>query len=208
AVLEYAREQHEAPVALLMRGRVETIPGVTPTGVRGLAALGEVLAELRLAPDVATGLARYLFSLSSLGQRLLAGVASGDEEAGATAAQLSQLLTLARAFDDQRRQQRETAESGGPSRAATRGGAAWAAFLDYVRVVGLLRQEGAAALDDALAARGDGVRVLTVHASKGLEFPVVYLPGLADRRLPVPPPAERSPAPPPPGAKSGRGAGT
>ena len=40
------------------------------------------------------------------------------------------------------------------------------------------------------------IRVMTVHASKGLEFPVVYLPGLVQQRFPMkkmhnfaPPPA-------------------
>src|SRR2546421_12725545 len=45
--------------------------------------------------------------------------------------------------------------------------------------------------------RPDVIRVMTVHASKGLEFPVVYLPGLIQRNFPLQ--AHANPAPTPVG---------
>src|SRR5438477_12135741 len=39
------------------------------------------------------------------------------------------------------------------------------------------------------------IRVMTVHASKGLEFPVVYLPGLIQRNFPLQARANPVPAP-------------
>src|SRR5262249_5564031 len=47
------------------------------------------------------------------------------------------------------------------------------------------------------AAESDAVRLLTIHASKGLEFDTVYLPALAQRYFPAP--RRREPCPPPPG---------
>ena len=55
----------------------------------------------------------------------------------------------------------------------------------FVRHLGLLQEAG----DDPPQAEPDGdedaVSVLTVHRAKGLEFPVVYLPGLVERRFPT-----------------------
>jgi superfamily I DNA/RNA helicase/Zn-dependent peptidase ImmA (M78 family)/CRISPR/Cas system-associated exonuclease Cas4 (RecB family) len=180
-VLDAARLLHLQPTMLLAQGLAE-VEGISAAGRRGLAALAAVVAELRQAPDVATGLARYLFSLTHIAQRLLAAAAEGDERAKARSSYLAQLLTLARAFEDQHQ-----AILGDVPRPATaeRIGADWAGFLDYIRVATLLRQENGGAAEDVLASDRDGVRVLTVHGSKGLEFPVVYLPGLADRRFPM-----------------------
>ncbi|HLJ81456.1 MAG TPA: 3'-5' exonuclease, partial [Ktedonobacterales bacterium] len=54
-----------------------------------------------------------------------------------------------------------------------------------MRIVAALRQEAGGNADELAGDTMDSVRVLTVHASKGLEFPVVYIPGLADRRFPI-----------------------
>jgi DNA helicase II / ATP-dependent DNA helicase PcrA len=73
-------------------------------------------------------------------------------------------------------------------------------FLDYLNVMLTLRQDGAAHQQGTESKDGqvpDGIRVLTVHASKGLEFPIVYLPGLVQRRFPMS--ARSSPIPAPVG---------
>ncbi|MGH2509126.1 MAG: 3'-5' exonuclease, partial [Ktedonobacteraceae bacterium] len=72
-------------------------------------------------------------------------------------------------------------------------------FLAYLHVLANLRQESEGKReesDEAAAETPDLLRIMTVHASKGLEFPVVYLPGLVQNRFPsrkqhnpVPPPA-------------------
>src|SRR5207237_253191 len=53
-------------------------------------------------------------------------------------------------------------------------------------------------------AQTDAVRVLTVHAAKGREFPVVYVPNLAEGRFP---PRARPPATPLPPDLNARGNG-
>lgn len=71
------------------------------------------------------------------------------------------------------------------------------AFLDNVRRLEILGEEKQQRqLPDAAKAI-DAVRLLTIHASKGLQFSVVYLPGLGKGQFP----AKRHPhpCPPPPG---------
>ena len=188
-LLELARERGVAPLALVRDG-LDDVPEISPESLKALERLADVVTALRLAPDVATGLARYLFELTALGQDLLAGVAAGDETAQLRAAHIARLLSLARAFEDQRSATRENTTPPRP------GDARWAEFLDYLRVLTELRQDAAGA-EEMVASADEGVWVLTVHASKGLEFPVVLLPGLAERRFPVQ--SRHDFTPPPPG---------
>jgi ATP-dependent DNA helicase UvrD/PcrA len=187
AVLAAAQGPRATPPALLLSEQ-DTVPGLTPAGRSGLARLGKVLGELRRSPDIATGLARYFFALTGIGARLLAGVPAGDPSSPSSAAHFARLFALGRAFDEARRSQTDAATPNGRS-------ADWAGFLEYVRVMAMLRQEAAGA-DEAAAEEASSLRVLTVHASKGLEFPVVYLPGLADRRFPSQRRADPAPLPP------------
>lgn len=179
-------------------------PTVSPEGRAGLTRLSDILSELRRAPNVATGLARYVFSLTDLGERILSQVVSAatratehSMSAGVTGSELThddarrealligRLLLLARAYDTQRaaEAQRARNDAEAPTRSPTNAPefADWGGFLDYIRTLISLGQTGGA--DDPLAA--EAVRVLTVHGSKGLEFPVVYLPGLVNRRFPM-----------------------
>jgi DNA helicase-2/ATP-dependent DNA helicase PcrA len=63
------------------------------------------------------------------------------------------------------------------------GGPSLEAFLDYLD---LLREErGTEALDTAAVSGSDAVVLLTVHRSKGLEWPVVFLPALCQDTFPA-----------------------
>lgn len=59
------------------------------------------------------------------------------------------------------------------------------AFLDYVRRLEQYGEEKQLRQPPTWASDIDAVRMLTVHASKGLEFPVVYIPQIAKGRFPL-----------------------
>jgi DNA helicase II / ATP-dependent DNA helicase PcrA len=187
SVLREARERHVPPLALLNDpAALEALGDLTPADVTGLTHLAAILPGLRAAPDAATGLARYLFAATALGRQALA---DATPEGRQRASRLARLLALARTYEDQRR---DRTPAGGRRHTAT---ADWAAFLDYVRVlVALGRDVGAEDAGGELTV--DSVRVLTVHASKGLEFPIVYLPGMANGRFPTQRRGETTPPPP------------
>ena len=64
-------------------------------------------------------------------------------------------------------------------------------LVPHLQVLVEAGEDAASAEDDD----GDAVSVLTVHRAKGLEFPVVYLVGLADGRFPARDRRERLPLP-------------
>ncbi|HEU4784003.1 MAG TPA: UvrD-helicase domain-containing protein, partial [Ktedonobacterales bacterium] len=176
-VLATARDAHTSARALLM-GHLGEVAGLSSSGKRGLRALGKALLELRAAPDVATGLARYYFSATGLGFTLMEETACGNDEARMQSGGLSHLIALARLFDDsQRATENERDRTSGAS-------ADWNGFLEYVRVLLGTPQGRAGIEEDPAGEQPDAVWVLTAHASKGLEFPVVYVPGLANGRFP------------------------
>jgi superfamily I DNA/RNA helicase len=167
-----------------------------PTRVHRLivATLGEALEQLDLGDrevgvrhliaslDGLEGLsvwqvwARYLFDTTELGRSLF-------QQSGVAAAQvriaLFRLFTLARGFAQQ------------PGLFAT--GDPRQALLGYVRFLVESGDSGPRALepDDS-----DGVRILTAHASKGLEFEAVILPHLARGEWPAQHRSETCPDPP------------
>jgi superfamily I DNA/RNA helicase len=177
-VLATARDTHTTARALLM-GHLDQAPKLSLGGRRGLRALGKALADLRTAPDVATGLARYFFAQTGLGFTLMERAEAGDGEARTQSAGLNHLMALARLFDDSQRAANDERERAQPTLAD------WNGFLEYVRVLLGTPQGRAGVEEEAISGELDAVWVLTVHASKGLEFPVVYVPGLAAGRFPT-----------------------
>lgn len=173
-VLRLARERRVAPLDAL-HGR-EAQAALSHAGVAGLRRLERIVADLRAAPSVTVGLSRYTFSLTTLGRRLL------SESAHAEAAQVARLLDICRTFDDQRA---AGALLGIGEDAPHQ--ADWSGLLDYI---GALRQLGAETKSPELAPTQDAALVMTAHAAKGLEFPIVYLPQLATTRFPL---SHRSP---------------
>lgn len=71
------------------------------------------------------------------------------------------------------------------------------AFLDYVRQLAMFGEDKYVRQPPEAAAAIDAVRLLTVHASKGLEFPVIYLPALGQGYFPAR--RQAQPCPPPVG---------
>ncbi|MGB8343624.1 MAG: 3'-5' exonuclease, partial [Ktedonobacteraceae bacterium] len=114
------------------------------------------------------------------------------------------LLNLARNYDQQQQTLRDQQQREAEARAETliveppKLHEQASGFLDYLRVLLSLGQDGGQRVQDD-EEQADVIRVMTVHASKGLEFPVVYLPNLRhnsfptiNRKSPMPPPAGMS----------------
>ncbi len=188
ALFEYAQRE-DIPAGVLL-WQPERLPPLSPQGFAGATRLADILADLRATPDLWTLLVQYAFVHTGLARRLL----QADDQASRQRLQhLRGLLDLARRFDAQERER----EAEGEAETADPG-KRWERFLEYLRVLIELRADdgGRRESEDDAAEMADIVRVMTVHASKGLEFPVVYLPQLAQQRFPVAMRGEAAPMPP------------
>lgn len=200
-LLRLCLAQQTTPLMLILR---EEDAGLSSSGSQALARLAIILKNLyRVENSVWQVLARYLLSETSLGRDLL-------EAGNSTLARMiredySRLLQYAHAYDQHwqtaRRQAEARARELGEELSELPGiKAQIQGFLEYFQILLNLRQEGEGKRtesDEEEQETPDLVRVMTVHASKGLEFPVVYLPGLAQRRFPLQ--KRPNPVPPPTG---------
>lgn len=192
-----AREQKVTPRALLFSG--ESSLAISAEGRRSLEYLANMLRSLTHASDVWSLLIQYLFDESGL-VRLLLGEPTGQNKAIMN--DLDSLLQLARRCDQQLQQRQqlraqEASERGEPEPAPLTLEEMAKGFIEYLNLLRQLRQDGGsrqrAEDDEGVAA--DIIRVMTVHASKGLEFPVVYLPDLVKRCFPLDRRGSRVPTP-------------
>jgi len=142
-------------------------PGILRIGAGSRAAASRLVADLRALSSIAherpAGEVLYAFlrQTGTLG-RLAATDALGAEEA---------LRNIARFFDIIRAQSSLLADDR-------------AAFV--ARHLQTLIEAGDDPATADLDPDADAVAVLTVHKAKGLEFPIVYLPGLVAGRFPTP----------------------
>jgi DNA helicase II / ATP-dependent DNA helicase PcrA len=167
SVFAWAKENH-----------VSFPQALSAVGYPQVAALHGHIAPLAFRGDAYAFLARYLFGPTAYLRLLLQ-----DSRPSARQQRLAlhQLLLLARAHASRLdRQERR------PQRA----------FLDHVRRL-IATQEDSRVRTPAGGDAMEGVRLLTVHGSKGLEFPVVFIPNLAKDLFPPRKPVEL--ATPPPG---------
>ncbi len=182
-------------------------PGLSREGQRSFAKLSAIIKSLYFTPAINSIwqlLAQYLFIESSIGRQLLSDAVVGTET-NALRADYADLLAQVRFFDAQALRQQEQREEASdlPDTSHTSNTPPIAervkAFLDYLTVLLTLRQDGGSRreAEEQSGATPDVIRVMTVHASKGLEFPVVYLPGIVNQKFP----AQRrwQPEPPPRG---------
>lgn len=144
--------------------RVDAIEGLTDRGREGLALLSTHLAGVEWKMTAWTLLTRYLLED---GGYLLRLVDKDDIRSQQSLIAIYQLLKFSREHHEK--------QNG-------RGGRR--TFLDAIRRLEKLNDDKAFR---AVPPEADGVpavRMMTIHASKGLEFPAVHLPQVASRHVP------------------------
>jgi DNA helicase-2/ATP-dependent DNA helicase PcrA len=162
ALFRCRREQNTSMLKAL--GRLQDVPNLSD---EGRIRLGELAADVG---PVAYKMGPHEFLLEVLfGRGRQNRVLDGDPSVAAQQRRLAvyQLLQLAFTFRSR------TAED--PKRA----------FLEHIRRLEILDEEKELRHLPAAASQIDAVRLMTVHASKGLEFPQVHLPSLTARHFPV-----------------------
>jgi superfamily I DNA/RNA helicase len=170
AVIDWAKEK---PVSIIEAlNRAAEIEGLSDQGRKGLAALGHQLEGVGPATTPWTMLTIWLFERSSYLRSIISG---NDAQQKLTA--IYQFLKVCG----------EIGESGFASRKR---------FLTRIRRIEALNDERMYRAVASEASNIDGVRVLTIHGSKGLEFKAVHLPALATRYMPANRQAIRCPPPP------------
>ncbi len=201
ALLLEARAQKTSLLTLILRE--EPPLAMSSEGARSLSKLASLVRNLsRGGSSVWSLLARYLLQETSLGRDLLA-----DEGPAARAARedYAALLQFAHSYDQrfqeaQRRSEEQARERGEEPPPAPDMQEQIRDFLEYLQILLSLRQESEGRREESAEGEESApevLRVMTVHASKGLEFPVVYLPGLSQRRFPLQ--KRHNPTPPPVG---------
>jgi DNA helicase-2/ATP-dependent DNA helicase PcrA len=161
-LLEWARERR-LPLKEAM-DRCGEVEGLSAPAVEYLAGLHRLINDLPVWGDAWHALLAYAFHPKARLRRLFS---NASDRASRRLSQVGQLAVLARAFADRE----DLVEGEGL------GG-----FIEYVR-------------EAAASKKGDGVlytppvenavQVMTVHKSKGLESPVVYVSHLAKGHFPV-----------------------
>ncbi len=193
ALLLAAREPGTNVRSLLLAGEVPL--SISVEGRHALLRLSQILQALQYASDTWSLLAQYLLIETASVRDLLSGVQSKQRDT--MLADYDRLLQLARHYDQRRA--RVLSASEGQEQSSPVLEERLKGWLEYLSLLVLLRQDGGSrqGSEDGDEENANIIHVMTVHASKGLEFPVVYMPGLVQRRFPLQ--ARASAAAPPAG---------
>ncbi|MGI8546813.1 MAG: UvrD-helicase domain-containing protein [Gemmatimonadaceae bacterium] len=181
AVLALAHE-HDMPfpAALSLAAGAASI---TLEGQRRIALLATHLEGLCYGSEAWTMLSRYLFERSAYLQVLLEDTSLASRQRRLALYRFLQFAYEQRRISHEgRRLERET----DPKRS----------FLRFVRRLAMLGNDTQLRQLPDWASDVDAVRLLTVHASKGLEFPVVFVPTLAAGKFPANRQGNACPPPP------------
>ena len=154
---------------------------ITAGGLRAIRHLSRVVGSLRHARTITGGLAAYLFEWTDFGISTVTQVRGGPPADGEFTRVLATVVRAALAYDQLVDNNVSSADPGVP----TRPRADWKGFLDFLHVVTRLRAEDSVAPRESARRASNAVQIMTVHASKGLEFPVVFIPELAQLRFPL-----------------------
>lgn len=170
----WRRAQQPVPTMLDALRRLDEVPELSDQGRAGLCRLEQDVAFVTFPMTPHQALLGFLFRRPGYLEGLLADrTVAGQQRRLA----VYQLLQFAFAF--------KRPGTGNPKRA----------FLDHVRRLEVLDEEKQLRQLPAAARDIDAVRLMTVHAAKGLEFPVVHVATLTTRHFPATNRTEACPAP-------------
>lgn len=181
AIFDHLRSLDASPASWLRKP--DDIPGVTAGGRAMVSRLGEALNGFDQAASPWTVLATVLFDRTRLAASLAESSSIADQSRGMAIWQFMNFIRV------------QPASKGLPI----------VRLLDRVRRLVRLGDERDLRQLPTAAQSIDAVRLMTIHGAKGLEFPVVHVPGLNGDTIPRTPPAP--PCPPPDGMIEG-GTGT
>jgi len=145
---------------------IDAIPGLSDAGRAMLVRLAAIVQDLNRHATPYHMLTAYLFTYSRDFQERLVRAARGSRSDQRTVRQIMLLLLLARNLAKPSLVVEDTSPYG---------------FVRYVRE---LVEAGQTDQWNDVGPATDAVRVMTVHKSKGLEFPVVFVPYLAEGQFP------------------------
>lgn len=172
AVFEHLRSTDPAPASWLQH--VQSIPGVSAAGRQALGKLSVALADFDENALPWAVLSTLLLDRTQIAAQLGPSLDLGDRTRGIA---IWQFLNFVRV------------QPSGRGLPITR-------LLDRVRRLVRLGDDRDLRQLPAAAQHLDGVRLMTIHGAKGLEFEAVHILGLNSDTIPRTPPAPPCPAPP------------
>jgi DNA helicase II / ATP-dependent DNA helicase PcrA len=162
-IADYQIPEDEVRRIVSEAGSGDVLATLAKSDHAGARTLHAHLAPIAFAGDAHSFFTRYLFGASSYLRRLVVEESVGNRQRRIA---IHQLLILAKSF-------RPDPSGEHPHRA----------FLAHTRRLLATGEETRAAIPAAIS-EIDGVRLMTVHAAKGLEFPVVFVPNLVEGMFP------------------------
>jgi hypothetical protein len=178
AVLDHLRDANGERVGAAWLQDPGDVPGLSPEGHAALAGLARALNGFDRSAPPWTVLATLLLDRTRMAARIAGATGAAERTRGIAVWQLLNFV-----------------------RAQPPGGLPITRLLDRVRRLSRLGDDRDLRQLPAAAQGLDAVRLMTIHAAKGLEFPVVHLTDLNADTLPRTPPAP--PCPPPDGMVAG-----
>lgn len=172
AFLTYAKQADKTPLVAL--ADVGSIAGLSEAGREALIRLAGDLAGTKFKSGPGTLLSHVLFNRGALLRACLNGESAADQQRRLAIHQFLQFAI-----------ENEFAAHGDPKRK----------LLDWVRRLEVFGDERALREPPTAVEGIDAVRLMTVHASKGLEFRVVHLPTLGAGLFPLSWRGQRCPLP-------------
>jgi DNA helicase-2/ATP-dependent DNA helicase PcrA len=170
--LVYAAAIEKTPLSAL--AEVDSVDGLSDEGLSALLRLGADLRSVTYKTGPGVFLCDFLFNRSTLLRACIAGDTAADQQRRLAIHQFLQFAI-----------ENDKPGDSDPKRK----------LLDWVRRLEVFGDERALREPPTAVAGIDAVRLMTVHASKGLEFRVVHLPTLGAGMFPLRWQGERCPVP-------------